>query len=87
MEGREEDRGTNTLPTWRPEGDGWLVDDGEEGSVVLGYVECEGKLLSYEGSDTLFMDKPAEYIHSILVENLCQLLPGGVVGYDIPPAW
>ena len=46
MEGREEDRGTNTLATWRPEGDGWLVDDGEEGSLVLGYVECEGKTLA-----------------------------------------
>ena len=46
MEGRGErkTRGQNSpnLETRGPEGDGWLVDGGEEGSLVLGDVEGEG---------------------------------------------
>ena len=46
MEGRGErktrEQNSPNLETRGPEGDGWLVDGGEEGSLVLGDVEGEG---------------------------------------------
>ena len=73
----------SNLETREFEGDGWLVDGGEESRLVLGDVDSEGNLLCCEGSDIHVRDEPAEYIHSILVQNLYQLLAGGVAGEGV----
>ena len=54
----------------------------EVGCLVLRDIKREGDLLGDEEPDASVRDKPAENVHGILVQQLWQLLAGGVLNGD-----